>query len=232
MRQFLGRVRADARVIVHVQHPDVVPGLPLREAERVGVVVGTGLEPGAVRRLVVAWDRDNSNRWTRQPHDLITRLTGLLDDHVDAQVQEERGSSRQNDRTTRSSAGYVSRRPIVGTTTTSISCTTGCGGGRGWRCIRRAVRRPPASPIADVRTGSVQTTEVYQSSELEARLAVPRPQADREVCNVHQHERHETGHPAFIRPPDVNGPPARGRLVLRPHLAPCSRRCVHGRPTQ
>src|SRR4029077_7882302 len=76
------------------------------------------------------------------------------------------GSSRQNDRTTRSSAGYVSQRPIVGTTTTSMSCTTGCGGGRGWPCIRRAVRRPPTSPIADVRTGSVQTTEAYQSSEL------------------------------------------------------------------
>ena len=89
MRQLPGRVRADARVVVHVQHPDVVPGLPVREAERVGVMVGTGLEPGAVRRLVVAWDRDNSNRWTRQPHDLVTRLTGVLDDHVDAQVQEE-----------------------------------------------------------------------------------------------------------------------------------------------
>jgi len=76
-------------VVVHVQDPDVVPGLPLLSSQFQGVVVSAGLEPGAPRRTVVARHGDDPDaRVKAQPRDVLAALAGPFDDHVDAHLGE------------------------------------------------------------------------------------------------------------------------------------------------
>ena len=86
-------IRADPRVVVHVEHPHVVRHLAFADPQLVREVIGACLEPSAVGRAVGAWHGDDPHgvRASAQRDDPIARVGPLLNHDVDAQPRESGG---------------------------------------------------------------------------------------------------------------------------------------------
>ena len=162
-RQRRSSVSTDSGVVIHMQDPRVLRDFAAAAPYLQGVLVYAGLEPASVRSAVFVWHGEQSR--IRIPAPDLAKV-GYASQRSSATTSIRSsgkcpGRWAESDSTTRSKAGIVSRLPIVGTTTISMSATTGEWVSVALRALDAAVTTPYTPRMAS-ETGDVHTTVAYQ----------------------------------------------------------------------